>query len=153
MGFHTTVHEQSIYCGFINGHRILVKRQVDDIAVAAPTSEIASEVINMIGQHVTIQGNHILTKFNGVEVDQTSTYIKLHCHSYIDKVLLNHGWDTPSTIDNSIREPLSASLLKSIDVDTGPPEHSVEAMKIQSSAGFKYRQLLGELMYAHFPIC
>jgi Reverse transcriptase (RNA-dependent DNA polymerase) len=117
MGFHITVHERSIYCGFVNSHRILIKRQVDDIAVAAPNAEIASEVINMIGQHVTIQGNHVLTKFNGVKVDQMSTYIKLHCQSYIDKVLLNHGWDTPSSVDNSIREPLSSSLIKSIDTE------------------------------------
>jgi hypothetical protein len=120
--------------------------------VAAPTIEIARAIISDLGTHVNLEGNDILTKFNGVEVDQTRDYIRLHCATYLDRVLDKHGWNTPQYHDPSLKEPLHDKLVKQIDLDVGPPEHSAEAKAIEVKAGFKFRQVLGELMYA-YVIC
>ena len=147
-----TTHERSIYSGFFNGHRILLKRQVDDIAIAAPTQQIAQEIIEIIGKSVHIEGKDLLTKFNGVEVDQTREYIRIHCATYISNVLSKHGWDTVSDADHSIKEPIPTTMFKQIDLDQGPPEKSPEAVALEKEFGFSYRSLLGELMYS-YVIC
>jgi Reverse transcriptase (RNA-dependent DNA polymerase) len=149
LGFTNTTHERSIYSGSFNNHRVFITRQVDDIAVAAPTESIANEVIAAIGQYVSLDGTGLVTKFNGVDVDQTETYLRIHCSTYIDKVLATHGWDTPTQDDNTAHEPLPASMIKQIDIEQGPLEHSPAAKALETDKKFKYRQLLGELMYAH----
>jgi Reverse transcriptase (RNA-dependent DNA polymerase) len=140
LGLHTTTHERSIYSGNYNNHHILIKRQVDNLAVAAPTIEIEKSIIQEIGKYIKLDGEDILIKFNGVEVDQTQNYILLHCASYI-KIVTNNGWDTIQSNDSTILEPLPESLIKQIDIDTGPSEHSVEARAIEIQAGFNYRQV------------
>jgi hypothetical protein len=65
LGFTNTTHERSIYTGSFEGHRIFLTRQVDDIAVAAPTEAIAYAVIDTISKYVTLE-------FSGVDVDQTA---------------------------------------------------------------------------------
>ena len=44
---------------------------------------------------MTDLGMHL--KYNGLDVHQTAHYIKIHCKTYIDKMLQTHGWDSPST--------------------------------------------------------
>jgi hypothetical protein len=41
----STTHERSIYSGKYKDNLILIQRQVDDIAVAAPTTKLAQEII------------------------------------------------------------------------------------------------------------
>jgi Reverse transcriptase (RNA-dependent DNA polymerase) len=154
-----TTHERNLYSGTFNEKPILVKRQVDDIAVASPCPDTARAFINALSKHVQLKGNDILTTFNGIQVEQSSDYIRVHCTRYIERLVAAHGWDT--TIDtpdshyhnnSQPREPLSASLIQQIDKDIGPPESSPEGQHIARLRGFKYRQLLGELMYAYI-IC
>ena len=147
-----TTHERSIYSGLFKGYRILLKRQVDDIAIAAPTKEIAEEIIQIIGKSVHIEGNDLLIKFNGVEVEQSREYIRIHCSKYISNVLTKHGWDTILQDDHSLKEPIPATMFKQIDLDQGPPEKTPEAIALEKQFGFSYRSLLGELMYS-YVIC
>jgi hypothetical protein len=88
------------------------KRHVDNIAVAAPTIEIAQEIISIIGRYVKFDGNSILTKFNGLQVDQTRDFIAIHCSQYISTVLLKHGWDTHLYDVSLIKEPIPATMFK-----------------------------------------
>jgi hypothetical protein len=151
----STTHERSLYHGTYNGVPILLKRQVDDIAVAAPTIDVAQQLIAAIGQYVRLAGNSLLDSFNGIQVEQSQHYIRLYCTDYIDRLLAKHKWDSYSSTDHDashVKEPLPASLIKQIDIDTGPPEHSPEAIRLQNQVGFKFRQLLGELIYA-YVIC
>jgi hypothetical protein len=112
-----------------------------------------------LGKHVQFKGNDILTTFNGVQVEQSSDYIRVHCTNYIERLVVSHGWNTTNdTTDSNChnnskpREPLSHTLILQIDKDVGPPEHSPEGQALIRERGFKYRQLLGELMYAYI-IC
>jgi hypothetical protein len=150
-----TTHERSLYHGMYKDVHILLKRQVDDIAVAAPTIAIAQQLIANIGQYVRLDGNSFLDSFNGIQVEQSKQYIRLYCTDYIEHLMTKNQWDCLSTTDcdsSNVKEPLPASLIKQIDIDTGPPEHSPKALFIQTQLGFKNRQLLGELIYA-YVIC
>ena len=102
---HTT-HERNIYTGTFQGHRILLLRQVDDIAVAAPTVDVARALITLIGESVHLEGHLLLNKFNGVQVEQTRDYFRLHCTDYITTLLLKYGWDTSPYDDSSYKEPV-----------------------------------------------
>jgi len=53
---------------------------------------VADHIISVINKHVSTTNKGIGTKYNGLDVLQTWNYIKLHCESYIDKILLSHGW-------------------------------------------------------------
>jgi Reverse transcriptase (RNA-dependent DNA polymerase) len=119
-----TTHERNLYSGTFNDHPILVKRQVDDIAVASPCKDTAQAFIIELGKHVQIKGNDLLTTFNGIQVEQSSDYIRVHCTRYIERLVAAHGWDTTIDLPDSPyhnnsqpREPLSASLIQQIDKD------------------------------------
>jgi Reverse transcriptase (RNA-dependent DNA polymerase) len=154
-----TTHERNLYSSTFNDKPILVKQQVDDIAIASPCIDTARAFIAALGQHVQLKGNDILTTSNGVQVEQSSDYIRVHCTQYIERLVTNHGWDTPADTDNSSchnnaksHEPLSHKLIQQIDKEIGPPEHSPKGQTLVRERVFKYRQLLGELMYAYI-IC
>jgi hypothetical protein len=92
-----TTHERNLYSGTINGKPILVKRQVDDIAVASPFPATAQEFIAALGHHVQLKGNDLLSTFNGIQVEQSSDSIRIHCTRYIERLVASHGWDTSTT--------------------------------------------------------
>jgi hypothetical protein len=48
--------------------------------------------------------------------------------------------------------PMSSDLAQHLQTLSGPPEHTPEHLAIERQAGFSYRQVLGELMYA-YVIC
>ena len=93
----------------------------------------------------------MLTKFNGVQVEQSSQYIRIHCSDYLDRLIDRHGWSTPnfSTGTSNVREPTSQHIAKQIDTESGPPEHSPEGILTAKTAGFAYCHLLGALIYAY----
>jgi hypothetical protein len=74
--------------------------------------------------------------------------------TYIQCVSQSHGWETPGANESDRHDsvPLSPDLAQQLQVLTGPPEHSPEHQAIEKEAGFSYRQVLGEIMYA-YVIC
>jgi len=87
-GFKSTIHEQNIYQGEIQGETVLVCCQVDDFAIALDSIKVANYIIPEIDKHVSTSNKGIGMKYNRVDVLQTCDTIKLYCESYIDKVLL-----------------------------------------------------------------
>jgi hypothetical protein len=82
-----TVHEPCLYFGLIDGKRIVFKRQVDDFAIAAPNQCTADILLNMLDEKLTmpIKQQGLLGMFNGIGIVQTKHYIKIDCHTYVDK--------------------------------------------------------------------
>ena len=160
LGFTTTTHERNIYSGTVEGHEILVCRQVDDFAAGSPTQKGAQLFIDTVRKHVkaefagmgieTVGGTYQL--FNGIDIFQTKDYIKVGCESYIDRVLKTHGWDEPSQSDAPNTVPISPSITDGLMKVTGPVEKTPEARELERKHGFSYRNLLGELIYA-YVIC
>lgn len=159
LGFKNTTHERNLYRGLINGKMVLVCRQVDDFAVASESTAAASELVSLINARVTtvdkgigdITINGAFSQYNGVDIHQTRDYIKMSCESYITRVLQTHGWTTPERHQSDRHDsvPLSPSLVTSLSKLQGPAEGTPEYAAIAATAGFSYRQILGELMYAY----
>ncbi len=160
MGFRCTTHERNLYTGTIDGHDILVCRQVDDFASASKTKEGAELFITVVRKHVeaeyagmgleTEQG--LYQRFNGIDVFQTKQCVKIGCESYIDRVLETHGWNAPTHSDPHNLVPISPSIVDGLMKVEGPEEKSDEAKALVRKHGFSYRNLLGELIYA-YVIC
>jgi hypothetical protein len=161
-GFKSTTHERNLYYGFMHGTLVLVCRQVDDYAIASVSTSIADELIAFINSHVTTT-NHgigspsasdITSRYNGLDIHQTSHYIKLLCEVYIKCVLQTHGWETPSARESDRHDcvPLSPDAMSALAILSGPAETDPAHAELERQLGFSYRQVLGELTYANM-IC
>jgi Reverse transcriptase (RNA-dependent DNA polymerase) len=160
--FASTTHERNLYHGTFLGEKVIICRQVDDFAVASDTTTTAEAIIALINSHVTTESKGIGTvspdgvhaRYNGVDVRQTRHYVKLSCDTYIHRMLQSHGWETPAVHDSDRYDsvPMSSDLAQHLQTLSGPPEHTPEHLAIERQAGFSYRQVLGELMYA-YVIC
>jgi Reverse transcriptase (RNA-dependent DNA polymerase) len=151
IGFTTTTHERSLYTATINGFQVLLCRQVDHLAIACADEATAKWVIAQIGAQVEVTDGGLLTTFNGVDITQTTDYIKVSCASYIGRLLKAHQWDQPNVneADSEHLDPLPETLSRAIDTDTGPPSGTPAAADLEKQFGFSYRSVLGELLYAY----
>ncbi len=152
--FKATTHERNIYRGEVNGEVVFICRQVDDFAIASDTPSVADHIISRIDKLVSTTNKGIGTKYNGIDVLQTRDYVKIHCESYIDKILLSHGWSEPSPKESTRHDmvPLSPDAVDRLQHLTGPLEGSKEHLDIEKKLKFSYRGLLGELLYAFIII-
>jgi hypothetical protein len=82
------IHEPCLYLGIINGKRIILMRQVDDFAIAAPDSHTADLLLDMIDDKLSIpiKRHGLLDMYNGVDVLQSRHYIRISCTSFINKI-------------------------------------------------------------------
>jgi len=90
-GLSPTVHEPCLYSGVIDGERVLLKRQVDDFAIASRTQRTCDLVFDMIDDKLMLPLKclGLVDLFNGLDVLQTRDYIKISCSTYIDKISEN----------------------------------------------------------------
>jgi len=139
-GFQSTTHERNIYCGEVKGEIVFVCCQVDDFAIASDTIAMADFIISEIDKCVSTSNKGISTKYNGVNILQTCDYIKLYCKSYIDKVLLSHGWSEPGPNESTHHDmvPLSPDLMTHLQELIGPPEGSTKHAEIEKKVRFSY---------------
>jgi hypothetical protein len=102
-----TTHEPCLYHGIVAGCLLLLLCQVDDFAIACMDTQIAEGVIKTIESKMTVKVHSlgIITRFHGVDVQQTQYYIKLSMHKYLTKMLMNHGWSLTIS-SSSTRLPL-----------------------------------------------
>ncbi len=114
--FKSTTHECNIYCGEVKGEVVFICRQVDDFAIASDTRAVAEYIVSEIDKCISTTSKDIGTKYNGVNILQTQDYIKLHCESYINKVLLSHGWSVPSPNESNrhYMVPLSPDVVSQL---------------------------------------
>jgi len=54
LGLTPTIHEPCLYLGIINGKRLILMRQVDDFAIAAPDSHTADLLLDMLDDKLSI---------------------------------------------------------------------------------------------------
>ncbi len=87
LGLTPTTHEPCLYSRIIEGKRIVFMCQVDDFAIAAPDQCTTDILLNMLDKKLTmpIKRQGLMDMFNGVDVTQTKNYIKINCHTYINK--------------------------------------------------------------------
>ena len=154
-GFTSTTHERSLYQGVYAGHRMLICRQVDDLAIGCADTDAIRDLVRVICNEdgIDLRDEGVLSSFNGVDVEQTDRYIKISCESYIEKLLSHYGWSASGSHESDSKpiEPLASSTMSQmfLDYETGPPEGTPEHSTLSTSAGFSYRSVLGGLIYAY----
>ena len=146
-----TTHEPCLYSGVHKGHKILFLRQVDDFAIACKDETIAKDIINSINQHMSVKIKYLglLTRYNGVDIEQTSTYIKIYNTTYIDKILQGHKQWLENKPCPNMPMPMKSenAFIKRIE-NAKAPITDRERIRLQKQMQFNYRQAVGELIYA-----
>jgi hypothetical protein len=89
IGLTPTVHEPCLYSGIINGNRVLLKRQVDNFAIAAPNELTANILLDLINNELLIpmKQQGYLDMFNRIDMLQTRNFIKICFSMFINKFL------------------------------------------------------------------
>ena len=67
---------------------------MDDFAITCEDQDQAKQIIQDINANMTISVKELglVKQYNGVNVEQTKEYIKIHNTTYIDKLLAQHFW-------------------------------------------------------------
>jgi hypothetical protein len=148
LGFASTTHEKCIYQKTVAGHKVLFLRQVDDFAVACSDPGISKEIICQIGAQLQVPLNDLgtLTKFNGLDIVQTRDYTKIHCQSFLTKVLKQHGWEETITQHNPV--PMRNDTTYHAQMEGALLPATPEAAQQLQEEHFNYRQAIGEAIYA-----
>lgn len=146
------MHEPCLYSGLVDGNRVLLLRQVDDFAVAAKSESIANHVFDLLDTHLTIPLKRLglLTLFNSLDIEQLRYFIKISCKTYIEQICEKYleTWMRNHVISNQPTPlPQTDSFLKSFLSAAGDPSEQFQA-KLSSDMGIKYRNAIGELIYA-----
>ena len=79
---------------------------------------------------------------------QSRDHIKMYCATYIDKILNNHGWNTPVKEETKLIEALHPDSIKKLE-RTACQQNESESRKIEDDMGFSYRSAIGELSFAY----
>jgi len=106
-GLTPTVHKPCLYSGVIAGERVLLKRQVDDFAIASRTQHTCDLVFYMIDDKLMLPLKRLglVNLFNGLDVLQTRDYIKISCATYIDKISEKHLTNWMRNFDVPVSRP------------------------------------------------
>ena len=105
LGLQPTTHEPCLYStdDYNNtGKRVLFLRQVDDFAIACEDTQTAKDIIKAINDKMTIDVKELgmMSRFNGVDVQQSKHFVKLFNSTYIDKIMTCHEWIHQEPIAN-----------------------------------------------------
>jgi hypothetical protein len=136
--------------GIINGHYTLFLRQVDDFAIATEVESTATYIIENVNRHlklpIHIMG--IITWHNGIDVEQTKHYVKIHCGKYTRKMAKSHQWLTTMGKPHNMPLPFPSdkkNLMLLLNCPT--PETDQEKTDLENKIGIKYRHAMGEVLY------
>ena len=158
LGFIPAAHEPCLYKGNIGGKEVLVARMVDDYAIGSADTTAGDIICAAIDKRAATEHlgvgettpNGAFARFNGVDVYQTRDYIKVAPTTYIERLLITHGWDVPSDKESDRHDitPMSYDKAARLLTLTGSPDGTPEHRKLEETHKFSYRQLLGEVLYA-----
>jgi len=153
IGMKPTIHEPCLYSGIINGNRTLLKRQVDDFAIAAPDEQTANILLDLIDDELSIpmKRQGYLDMYNGIDVLQTRDYIKISTTTFIDKIREKYlsSWmrNFTTTEDRPTPLPSDPTWLKKFNAAIGDPDPDVQK-KLAKAMQLTYRCGVGELIWA-----
>ena len=147
-------HEPNLYytSNYANmGKRVLfLMKQLDDFLVSCEDRETAKHVIKAINDKMTIDVKELglISRFNGVDVEQTRYYIKLSNAVYIRKILKNHPWINAEPPAGLFPLPMKSDNDYIRQLETAEPLSEKDRIDLETDLGFSYRQAIGEIIYA-----
>ena len=153
LGFTATKMEPCIYIlkkGEFD-EDIFLLRQVDDFAIACANEETAETIFQRIDDNLNapLKREGLIKRYNGVDIVQSASHIKVHCGTYIDKITKTKRLHDMTTDSTKPRVPISwdSKYMEKFDTSIGPMEES-ERDALAAKKGFKFRQATGELLFA-----
>ena len=151
IGFRATRHEQCIYRlpEHVFGEEIFLLRQVDDFTLGCDSEAMAEKVRKLIDAKMSalLKREGLLHRFNGIDITQTEDFIRIHCNTYISKIIENKTFDLTTTQNKPTTMSSDNDLIRNLDTAVGPSNDS-EKQTLQNEMGFKYRNSTGELLFA-----
>ena len=153
LGLTPIVHEPCLYSGLVHRKRVLFMCQVDNFAIAAPNARMADILLDMLDNMLTmpIKCQGLLDMFNGIDVIQMKHYIKIDCHTYVDKFCAKYldTWLRKLQISDDRPTPLHVDRkdwlkgFNSITCSNDPKDIA----KLAATHQIKYRCGVGELIW------
>ena len=125
IGLTPTVHEPCLHSGIIEGQRVIFMRQVDDFAIATADEATANKLLDTIDDMLSIplKRQGLLDMFNGIDIVQKKHYVKIDCHTYINKFCEKYidTWLGNMAITENKPTPLPSlpTWIKSFNAATG----------------------------------
>jgi dUTP pyrophosphatase len=151
LGLRATTHEPCLYSGKYKDSNVLFLRQVDDFAIACKDESIAKDMIAKINSYMSVQIKYLglLTRYNGVDVDQRKEYIKIYNTKYIDKILHGHKTWLQEKPCHTLPIPMKSepTYVRLLEQATRPSTPKAQ-IRLQKEMQLNYRQAIGELIYA-----
>ena len=153
LGLTPTTHEPCLYSGIIADRRVIFKRQVDDFAIASPDEKTADILLDLIDDQLSIplKRQGLLDLFNGINVTQTRDYIKIDCHSYINKFCekYKNSWLHKVAMTENCPTPLPTdpTWIKKFNAAVGPTD-TKQQQHLANKMEIKYKGGVGELIWA-----
>ena len=95
-----TTRDLTISSAIFDGEQVHLLWQVDDFVSACANEALAEMTHDIIGKKLQLPNEEkllfskmgLMSNFNGVNVSQTNTHIKLSCAAHIDWLVTSHGW-------------------------------------------------------------
>ena len=138
--------------------------------IACTKEKIASDITNIIGTKVRFKSEEkrgelpiqflgLFDDYNGVDINQTDSFIEMSAKRYFERFLASHGWDVSSDkVDEAFQDcmksskplaPLPMDSISQLFNQEGPRENTSEFHALEKASGFSYRTVLGEMMYLY----
>jgi hypothetical protein len=120
-----TVHKPCLYSSIIDDKCVIVKHQVDDFAIAAPDKRKVDILLDMLDDclSIPIKRQGYLDMFNCINMTQTCGYIKINCHSFIERACKKYlpTWmhTVPITDNQPTPLPTDQNWLKKFNAAVG----------------------------------
>ena len=150
-GFTPTTHAPCLYRAKVDGQPVLFLRQVDDFAIGTDNPSIYKRICDDIDDELLepMKRQGVLRHYNGIDIDQHSTHITIHCTQYVQKILDAKHWGAMKEVTR-LPIPADNSFVKTLDRAV-PPDTDV-AREALARRNFDYRQAVGELIWAMITV-
>ena len=125
-------------------------RQVDDFAIACDEPHTATHYWDQMDQFLKEplkREKGLLKRHNGIDVEQTEQGIKIHCNTYLNKILQTKTFDMTVPRNKPIPMLSETSNMRELETTKGP-QTATAAKEFYDEHGFKYRNATGELIFA-----
>ncbi len=96
----------------------------------------------------------LITRKNGVDVEQMKHYIKIHCGKYIWKMVQSHRWLSHMPAPHSMPLPFPSDKNNlSILLNCPAPDTEQDKLALEKNMGIKYHHSMGEVLNPMIKYC
>ena len=146
MGFKNTPHAPCLYTGTWDNKPVLILRQVDDFAVSCADRKTAESLYEELKELCPfVVEKEEVRQIYGIDIAQTRDYIQVSCETYLAAIQRDYDWLNEDITDAPVA-PVPEELAKQLDQKDN--DAATTTLQLERQYGFKYRSLLGKLMFA-----